>query len=70
MSVTSRFMVNLEKDHWTVVKWIFRYLKGTINMTLVYGEDSSDEEPNILGFIDVDYAADIDKRRFSCKICV
>ena len=35
MSVTSRFMANSGKDHWAVVKSIFRYLKGSINMTLV-----------------------------------
>ena len=65
ISVTSRFMANPGKDHWTTVKWIFRYLKGTINMALVYGGASLDEEPNILGFTDANYATDIDKRRSS-----
>ena len=48
MSATSRFMANLGKDHWAAVKWIFRYLKGTINMPLVYDGASIEEEPNIL----------------------
>ena len=29
VGVVSKFMVNLSKDHWEVVKWIFRYLRGS-----------------------------------------
>ena len=29
VGVVSRFMVNLGKNHWEVVKWIFRYLSGS-----------------------------------------
>ena len=34
-------------------------------MALVYGATSVEEEPNILGFTDADYVADLDKRRSS-----
>ena len=27
--VVSKYMVNQGKEHWNVVKWILRYLKGT-----------------------------------------
>ena len=28
VSVVSKFLANLGKQHWDVVKWIFRYLRG------------------------------------------
>ena len=37
-SVVSRFMSNLGKQHWQVVKWILRYLQGTSSVGLVYGK--------------------------------
>lgn len=36
MSVLSRFMANPSRDHWTRVKWLLRYLKGTISVGLRY----------------------------------
>jgi len=29
VGVVSRFLANSRKEHWQVVKWILRYLKGT-----------------------------------------
>ena len=63
MSVTSRFMANPGKDHWAAVKWIFRYLKRSINMVLVYSGASVEEEPNIPRLTDANYATNLDKRR-------
>jgi hypothetical protein len=34
MSLVSRYMTNPGKEHWNVVKWIFRYLRGTSNACL------------------------------------
>jgi len=31
VGVVSRYMKNLGKEHWMVVKWIIRYLRGTKN---------------------------------------
>jgi ATP-binding cassette subfamily B (MDR/TAP) protein 1 len=36
LSVVNRFMVNLGKEHWRTVKWIFRYLRGTSNACLQF----------------------------------
>ena len=36
MGVLSRFMSNLEKEHWTTVKRVFRYLRGTSDYGLCY----------------------------------
>jgi hypothetical protein len=62
VSVVSRYMANLSKLHWQAMKWIFWYLRGTTNVSLVYdrgyGIGSS-----VIGYVDSDYAGDIDKRR-------
>ena len=42
------------------VKRIFRYLKGTSDVGLVYG----DKDPRLVtGYYDSDYAGDVDRRR-------
>ncbi|XP_073120505.1 secreted RxLR effector protein 161-like [Henckelia pumila] len=58
----SRFMSKPRRDHWQVVKWLFRYLKGTSQLKLVY---SGIGNPicTVAGYCDSDYAADLDKRR-------
>ena len=38
VGVVSRFMVNLGKDHWKAVKWIFRYLRGSSKLCLTFGD--------------------------------
>jgi len=67
VSVVSRFMCNLGKAHWVVVKWIMRYLKGTSNICMVYG--SNDIECGHIGYADSDYGGDLVKRRsLTCYI--
>uniref|UniRef100_A0A803NSH5 Reverse transcriptase Ty1/copia-type domain-containing protein n=1 Tax=Cannabis sativa TaxID=3483 RepID=A0A803NSH5_CANSA len=61
VSVESRFMSKPEQEHWRVVKWIMRYLKGTINTGLVYGLNSNRGE-GVLGYVDSDYAGDLDTK--------
>ena len=36
VGVLSRFMSKQWKEHWTVVKWVFRYLCGTSDYGLCY----------------------------------
>ena len=59
MSLVSRYMANLGKEHWKAVQWIFRYLRGTSNACLKFGK--TDE--GLAGYVDSDFAADLDKRR-------
>uniref|UniRef100_A0ACD5WKD8 Uncharacterized protein n=1 Tax=Avena sativa TaxID=4498 RepID=A0ACD5WKD8_AVESA len=59
MSLISRYMANPGKEHWKAVQWVFRYLLGTSNACLKFG--MTDE--GLVGYVDSDFAADLDKRR-------
>ena len=61
VSVVSRYMSNPGKQHWEAVKWILQYLKGTSDKGSLYSKDSGNDE--VKGFVDSDYAGDLDKRR-------
>ena len=52
-------MVNLGKDHWEAVKWIFRYLRGSSKLCLTFG----DSKLVLEGYVDADWAGDIDGRK-------
>lgn len=58
----SRFNSNFGETHWSAVKRIMRYVKGTMNMKLCYQKSNVDI---LTGYCDADWASDIDKRR-SC----
>ena len=59
VEVVSRFLSNLGKEHWKVVKWIFKYLKGSLSTCLCFGGAQIVFE----GFTDADMIGDIDNRR-------
>ena len=59
LSVVSRFMANPGKEHWRAVQWIFRYLRVTSNACLQFGKSRD----GLVGYVDSDYAGDLDKRR-------
>ena len=64
VGVLSRFMSNQGKDHWTEVKRVFRYLRGTSDYGLCYqGRPGLERVLDIRGFDDVDWAGDLDQRR-------
>ena len=60
VGVVSQYMINLGPLHWSAVKRIFRYIKGTMDHGLSYGGS-----PNlpVVGYCDADYAGDIDTWR-------
>ena len=62
VSLVSRFMSKPSKDHWKAVKWLLRYVKGSIDIGLCY-EANDEGGSNIKGYCDSDYAADLNKRR-------
>ncbi|MDV3194008.1 MAG: Ty1/Copia family ribonuclease HI, partial [Sweet potato little leaf phytoplasma] len=55
-------MANPGRPHWEACKWITRYLKGTAGKGLLYTRAASHSE-YLVGFVDSDYAANLDKRR-------
>ena len=59
LSVVSTYMANPGKEHWKAVQWIFMYLRGTSNAHLQFGKSGD----GLVGFVDSDYAGDLDKRR-------
>ncbi|KAK1413090.1 hypothetical protein QVD17_34841 [Tagetes erecta] len=63
VSVVSRYLSNPGKAHWEGVKWILRYLKGTADHGLVFGKDVIHGSVQIEGYVDADFAKDLDKCR-------
>jgi len=62
VSVLSRYMSNPGKEHWQAVKWIFCYLKGAVDVGLVFDRNKLTHS-NVVGYVDFDYAGDLDKQR-------
>jgi hypothetical protein len=59
--VLSRYMLTPGKEHWTVVKRIFKYLCGTKDYAICYqGKLGGDSELNVHGFVDTDWVGDMD----------
>ena len=50
MGVVRRYMNNLGKEHWKVVQWILRYLRGTTSHALCFGGSDT----FLHGYVDVD----------------
>ena len=62
VSMVSRYMAHPGKVHWQAVKWILRYLRGSAELGLVFDRNSSNGTL-VMGFVDSDFAGDLDKRR-------
>ncbi|RVW71154.1 Retrovirus-related Pol polyprotein from transposon TNT 1-94 [Vitis vinifera] len=59
VGVVSRFMSRRGKQHWEAVKWILRYLKGSLDTCLCFTGASL----KLQGYVDADFASDIDSRK-------
>lgn len=44
VNVVNRYMTAPGKEHWRGVEWILRYLKGTLDLGLVYGRIAKEME--------------------------
>ena len=56
----SRFMSNATSMHWEQAKRVLRYLKGTMDLGIVYGAcaESPPASPRLSGYSDADFATD------------
>uniref|UniRef100_A0ABD2XH93 CCHC-type domain-containing protein n=1 Tax=Trichogramma kaykai TaxID=54128 RepID=A0ABD2XH93_9HYME len=61
VGVVSRYLDCFNETHWTAVKRIFRYIKGTRSFGILFRRSNEPLAP--VGFSDADYAADVDTRR-------
>lgn len=59
VGVLSKFNSNPGKEHWSSVKRVMRYLRGTIGAKITYKITGNNE---IVGYTDADYADDPDDR--------
>ncbi|XP_070008382.1 secreted RxLR effector protein 161-like [Nicotiana tabacum] len=59
VGLVSRYQSNPGRDHWKVVKRIFRYLKGTVDYSLCYNRN----DLYLRGYTDVDWAGDQNNRK-------
>ena len=67
----SHFLDSYDQEHWRAVKRIFRYLIGTIDVGLVYGNSESSAGPanfdessaQLVGYTDADYTSCLSTRR-------
>ncbi|CAA0810078.1 Uncharacterized mitochondrial protein AtMg00810 [Striga hermonthica] len=55
-----KYMSRPDKQYWEAVKWIFRYLKGTVGHGIVFEDQRLD--PLVIVYVDSDYAGDLDNR--------
>jgi len=61
VSQVSKYMSKPGRQHCEAVKWIFRYLRGTVGHDIVFGNQQSD--PLVVGYVNSDYAGNLNNRR-------
>ena len=62
----ARFVQKPGNSHWTAVKRIMRYLRGTTDFGLVYKKDITDNDPILEVYVDTDFAGDpVDRKSTS-----
>jgi hypothetical protein len=59
-----QFMSNPAEEHWTALKHMFRYLKGTIDHSLTYKGDR-DPMPELIRFTDANWASNTYRKSIS-----
>ena len=56
----ARYSNNPQSFHWKAAKRVIKYLKGTIDVSLYFCGESSDE---LIGYCDSDYVGELKERR-------
>ena len=63
IGMISRFMSNSGREHWNAMKWVLRYLKGSTDVGILYGDGAIGELGVVEGYVDSDYAGSADTRK-------
>ena len=66
VSVTSRYQLNPDEEHWIAMKNILKYLRRTKNLFLIFGGDS---ELRVERYIDSDFMSNPDDRKSTSGMC-
>ncbi len=67
VSKLSQYLSDPYEQHWSTVKHVTRYLKGTIDHELCYKK--SDEKLKLVAYSDADWASDLNDRRSTTGYC-
>ena len=60
VGVVGKYMENLGREHWVVVKWLLLYLRGTHDYSITY----KGWIDIVCGYVDhLNFAGDLDKKR-------
>ena len=62
----ARYCSKPSTDHWSAVKRLLRYIKGTSNYGLLFSKQCSDE---CVGFTDADWAGNLEDRKSTSGYC-
>lgn len=54
-------MANLGYEHWNALKWVLRYLDGSVSMGLLLKENGGAD--SLVGYVDFDFAGNLDIRK-------
>jgi len=60
MNKLARYSNDPQQLHWKAAKRVMKYLKGTIDISLYFHEESSDA---LIGYCDSDYAGELEERK-------
>ena len=63
--ILSRYMVNPTSDHWIASKRVLRYLKGTIDFSLINGKGAKDL--NVIVYSNSDFTGDVEDRKSTSR---
>jgi hypothetical protein len=63
ISRLSKFVAKPGTKHAAALKRLFRYLRGTIDVGISFSAPNSLSNPQLIGYSDSDFAADLDNRR-------
>lgn len=60
VSILSRYQHCATNELWIALKRVLRYIKGTLNMKLIYKRE---QEKSVFGYVDADWGGDINDRK-------